>query len=256
MIHPTAIIHKGAAIDPDVEIGAYSIIGENVSIGSGTVIGPHVVIDGRTTIGKNNRIFHFASIGAIPQHLRYKGEDTRLEIGEDNIIREFVTIHLGTIQDRGVTKIGNGNVFMAYCHVAHDCVIHDSVIMANGASLGGHVVLEDHAILGGLVGVHQFVRIGRYAMVGGLSGVSLDIPPYTSAAGFRTKLYGLNIVGLKRHNFSSESIQRLKKAYRILFKSNLLLEDAIQQVQQEIGDDEHVQHLIGFLKGSKRGICR
>lgn len=256
MIHPTAIVHEGAQIDEGVEIGPYTIIREKVRIGSGTIIGPHVVIEGRTTIGKNNRIFQFASIGAIPQHLRYRGEDTRLEIGDNNIIREFVTIHLGTVQDQGVTSIGNGNVFMAYCHVAHDCVIKDSVIMANGASLGGHVVVEDHAILGGLVGVHQFVRIGRHAMVGGLSGVSLDIPPFTSAAGFRTKLYGLNIVGLKRHNFSHEAIQRLKKAYRLLFKSNLLLEEAVRHVEQEVGDDENVRHLVAFLKDSKRGICR
>jgi UDP-N-acetylglucosamine acyltransferase len=256
MIHPTAVVHTGAHIDETVEIGPYCIIGEKVSIGAGTTIGPHVVVQGRTTIGNNNTIFQFASIGAIPQHLRYRGEDTRLEIGSGNIFREFVTIHLGTVQDKGVTKIGNRNVFMAYCHVAHDCIIEDSIIMANGATLGGHVLIESHAILGGLVGVHQFVRIGQYAMVGGLSGVSLDIPPYTSAAGFRTKLYGLNLIGLKRHTFSSETLQKLKKAFRILFKSNLLLEAAIENVQREVGEDPHVQHLLTFLKGSKRGICR
>jgi UDP-N-acetylglucosamine acyltransferase len=256
MIHPTAVIHKGAQIDNTVEIGPYCSIGEKVIIGAGTTIGPHVVIEGRTTIGNNNTIFQFASIGAIPQHLRYRGEDTRLEIGSNNIFREFVTIHLGTAQDQGITRIGNENTFMAYCHVAHDCVIGNSVIMANGATLGGHVVIEHHAILGGLVGVHQFVRIGQYAMIGGLSGASLDIPPYTSAAGFRTKLYGLNLVGLKRHNFPSETIQKLKKAYRVLFKSSLLLEKAIEKVQGEIDDDPDVQHLLTFLKGSKRGVCR
>jgi UDP-N-acetylglucosamine acyltransferase len=256
MIHPTAVVHKGAQIDKDVEIGPYSVIGEKVTIGAGTRIGPHVVIEGRTTIGNHNTIMQFASIGAIPQHMRYRGEDTRLEIGSQNTIREFVTIHIGTAEDQGITRIGNRNMFMAYCHVAHDCVIQDSVIMANGATLAGHVVVEHHAILGGLVGVHQFVRIGQYAIVGGLSGVSLDIPPFMSAAGFRTKLYGLNLIGLKRNNFSPETIQRLKKAYRIIFKSSLLLEDAIEKVEGDMGEDPHVQRLVTFIKSSTRGMCR
>jgi len=242
MIHETAVIHEGAEVHETVEIGPYCIIGPYVRIGARTRVGPHAVIEGRTEIGEDNQIFQFASIGAIPQHLKYAGEPTELKVGAGNIFREFVTIHLGTVQDRGVTEIGNRNTFMAYCHVAHDCVIEDGVIMANGATLGGHVHVESHAILGGLVGVHQFVRIGRHAMVGGLSGASLDIPPYTSSAGFRTKLYGLNTIGLKRHGFSKDTIGRLKKA--------------VEQVRSEVDEDPHVDHLLNFLEASKRGFSR
>ncbi len=256
MIHSTAIINEGAQIHPSVEIGPYCVIGGHVKIGAGTTVGPHVVIDGRTEIGEGNKIFHFASVGAIPQHLQYNDEPTQLIIGSENNIREFVTIHLGTAQDKGITKIGNRNTFMAYCHIAHDCIIADSVIMANGATLGGHVKVDSHAILGGLVGVHQFVRIGCYAMIGGLSGVSLDIPPFTRSAGFRTKLSGLNFIGLKRHGLSQESISKLKKAYRILFKSGLLLDEAIAQVKAEVEEDPHVETLVHFMKTSERGICR
>jgi UDP-N-acetylglucosamine acyltransferase len=256
MIHPTAIVAEGAQIHPEAEIGPYCIIGPHVKIGAGTKVGPHVVIEGRTEIGPNNQIFQFASIGAVPQHVKYRGEPTELKIGSGNIIREFVTIHLGTVQDRGITTIGDRNVFMAYCHVAHDCTIEDSVIMANGASLAGHVTVERNAILGGLVGVHQFVRIGRLAMVAGLSGVSMDIPPFTSAAGFRTKLFGLNLVGLRRNGFTAQDIAKLRRAYRILFQSGLLLGPAIEQAAAELGGDPNVDHLLDFLRHSRRGICR
>jgi UDP-N-acetylglucosamine acyltransferase len=256
MIHPTAIVDEGAEIHESVEIGPYCFVGPHVKIGKGTKVGPHVVLEGRTEIGEDNRIFHFASIGAVPQHMKYKGEPTKLKIGSENVIREFVTIHLGTVQDRGITTIGNRNILMAYCHVAHDCTLENAVILANGATLGGHVHVERNAILGGLVGVHQFVRIGRHAMVGALSGVSLDIPPYTSAAGFRTKLYGLNTVGLKRQGFSPEEVRRLRKAYRILFQSGELLRPAMERVRAEVGHDPHVEYLIEFLKKSQRGICR
>jgi len=256
MIHPTAIIHKGAQLDSTVEVGPFVIIGPHVKIGANTKIGPHTVIDGRTEIGENNDIFHFASIGAIPQHLQYNGEPTELKIGSGNIFREFVTIHLGTVQDNGITIIGNGNTFMAYCHVAHDSIVADSVIMSNGATLAGHVKVDSYAILGGLVGVHQFVRIGAYSMIGALSGVSLDIPPYALAAGFRTKLNGLNLVGLKRQGFSPERIKRLRKAYRILFQSGLLLDHAIEKVRAEIEGDSYVDDLLVFLQSSKRGVCR
>lgn len=256
MIHPTAIVAEGAEIHPDAEIGPYCVIGPDVKIGAGTRVGPHVVIEGRTEIGEKNQIFQFASIGAIPQHMKYRGEPTELKIGSENVIREFVTIHLGTLQDRGVTTIGNRNVFMAYCHVAHDCTIEDSVIMANGATLAGHVTVERNAILGGLAGVHQFVRIGRMAMVAGLSGVSMDIPPFTSAAGFRTKLFGLNVVGLRRNGFNSDEIARLRRAYRILFQSGLLLERAMEQAAAELGGDPNVEHMLAFLRRSRRGICR
>ncbi len=256
MIHPTAVIHEGAELHETVDIGPYCIIGPHVKMGAGTRIASHAVVEGRTTLGENNRIFQFASIGAVPQHLKYAGEPTVLEIGSGNTFREFVTVHLGTMQDQGITKIGNYNSFLAYCHVAHDCIIEDSVIMANSATLAGHVHVESHAILGGLVGVHQFVRVGRYAMIAGLSGTTLDIPPYTWAAGFRTKLYGLNLIGLKRHGFSPETLGRLKKAYRILFKSGELLEKAMEIVRADVEEDPHVEHLLQFLSGSKRGFSR
>lgn len=256
MIHPTAVVAEGAEIDPGAEIGPYCVIGPHVKIGAGTKVGPHVVIEGRTEIGQNNQIFQFASIGAIPQHMKYRGEPTELKIGSGNVIREFVTIHLGTAQDRGVTTIGNRNVFMAYCHVAHDCTIEDSVVMANGATLAGHVTVERNAILGGLAGVHQFVRIGRMAMVAGLSGVSMDIPPFTCAAGFRTKLFGLNVVGLRRNGFNSDQIARLRRAYRILFQSGLLLDRAIEKAAAELAGDPNVEHLLAFVRRSRRGICR
>ncbi len=256
MIHPTAVVHEGAEIHETVEIGPYSIIGPHVKIGAGTHVASHAVVEGRTTLGENNRIFQFASIGAVPQHLKYQGEPTVLEIGSGNTFREFVTVHLGTMQDQGITKIGNHNAFLAYCHVAHDCIIEDSVVMANSATLAGHVHVESHAILGGLVGVHQYVRIGRYAMIAGLSGATLDIPPYTWAAGFRTKLYGLNLIGLKRHGFSPETLRRLKRAYKIIFKSGDVLEKAVEKVREEVEEDPHVEHLIQFLSGSKRGFSR
>jgi len=256
MIHPTAVVHEGAQIHETAQLGPYCVIGPQVRIGAETQVGSHAVIEGRTTLGENNRVFQFASIGAVPQHLKYQGEPTLLEIGSGNIFREFVTVHLGTAQDRGVTTIGNRNAFLAYCHVAHDCRIEDSVIMANGATLGGHVHVESHAILGGLVGVHQFVRVGRYAMVGGLSGVSLDIPPYTRSAGFRTRLFGLNTVGLKRNGFTAERIRRLKEAYRILFQSGEVLDRAVERVRAEVESDPDVDHLIRFLQGSRRGFCR
>jgi len=256
MIHPTAIVHDGAQIHETAEVGPYCVIGPHVKIGAGTRLASHAVIEGRTVLGEENQVFSFASIGAVPQHLKYQGEPTVLEIGNGNIFREFVTVHLGTAQDRGITKIGDRNAFLAYAHVAHDCVIEDSVVMANGATLGGHVHVESHAILGGLVGVHQFVRVGRYAMVGGLSGVSLDIPPYTRSAGFRTKLYGLNVVGLTRHGFSEERIRRLKQAYRILFQSGELLDRALERVRAEVEDHPDVDVLTRFLQQSKRGFCR
>ncbi len=256
MIHPTAIVDEGARIHESVEIGPYCIVGPHVKIGAGTRVGPHAVLDGRTEIGENNRIFHHASIGAVPQHAKYRGEPTRLVIGSDNILREFVTVHLGTVEDRGITIIGDRNLLMAYAHVAHDCTLEDDVIMANAATLGGHVYVENHAILGGLTGVHQFVRVGRNAMVGGMSGVRLDIPPFVRASDNPAKLYGLNIIGLERAGFSSEEIGRLRKAYRILFQSGELLEDAVAMVRAELSEDSNVMRLVAFLEKSERGFCR
>lgn len=257
MIHPTATIDPKAEIGGGVEIGPYTIIEKDVSIGEGTKIGPHVVIREGTHIGKRCQIFQFASIGEAPQATFYQGEKTSLLIGDQNIVREFVTLHRGTIKGGGKTVIGNENFFMAYAHVAHDCNIGNQVVMANGATLGGHILVENHAIIGGLAAVHQFCQIGTHAIISGLTGVSQDIPPYMMAAGSRARLYGLNTVGLKRFNFSEKAIRALKKAYRIIFRSSLTLEKALKQIKEdEIYQTPEVQHLLQFIQRSKRGISR
>lgn len=256
MIHKTALIDPHAKLDPEVEVGPYCVIGPNVKIGRGTTIGPHVVIDGWTQIGEGCRIFQFASIGAIPQDLKYKGEDSWVILGNNNVIREFVTINRATAQSGGKTTIGDNNLLMAYCHVAHDCKIGNRVILANAATLAGHIEIEDHAIVGGLVGVHQFVRLGCYSIIGGGSGVNKDVPPYMMANGQRVKLYGLNRVGLKRHHFSQETISNLKHAYHILFRSGLTVKKAVAQLQAEIKNSPEIDHLTNFITRSKRGIAR
>jgi UDP-N-acetylglucosamine acyltransferase len=257
MIHPTALIDPKAEISGGVEIGPFSVIEQGVSIDEGTRIGPHVVIREGTHIGKRCQIFQFASIGEAPQAFFYRGEKTSLLIGDQNIIREFVTFHRGTIKGGGKTVIGHDNFFMAYSHVAHDCLIGNQVVLANGATLGGHIMVEDHAIVGGLAAVHQFCQIGAHAIISGLTGVSQDIPPYTMAAGSRARLYGLNTVGLKRFNFSEKAIRSLKKAYRIIFRSSLTLEKALKQIREdEIYQIQEVQHLLQFIQQSKRGITR
>jgi UDP-N-acetylglucosamine acyltransferase len=257
MIHPTAIIDPKAKIGEGIEMGPYSVIEKGVSIGEGTKIGPHVVIREGTQIGKGCQIFQFASIGEAPQAFAYKGEKTFLLIGDQNIIRECVTLHRGTVMGGGKTVIGNGNYFMAYSHVAHDCHIGNQVVMANGAALGGHILIEDHAIIGALSAVHQFCRVGTHAFISGLTGVSLDIPPYMLAAGNRAKLFGLNTVGLKRHHFSEEILKALKKAYRILFRSGLTLEKATKMLEEDkISQTKEIQHLLDFIQHSKRGISR
>jgi UDP-N-acetylglucosamine acyltransferase len=257
MIHPTAVIDPKAEIGEGVEIGPFSVVEKDVSIGEETKVGPHVIIQEGTKIGKGCRVFQFASIGEAPQFLGYKGEKTFLQIGDRNIIREFVTLHRGTAKGGGKTVIGNDNYFMAYSHVAHDCQVGNQVMMANGATLGGHILIEDHAIIGGLSAVHQFCRIGTHAILSGLTGVSQDVPPYMMAAGSRAKLYGLNSVGLKRHQFSEEEIKALKKAYRIIFRSGLTLERAMKAVEEDdIFQIPEVRHLLEFIQHSKRGICR
>jgi len=257
MIHPAALIDPKAEISEGVEIGPYSVIEKDVSVGEGTRIGPHVVIREGTQIGKGCQIFQFASIGEAPQFLGYKGEKTSLQIGNHNVIREFATLHRGTVKGGGRTVIGNDNFFMAYSHVAHDCQIGNQVVMANGATLGGHILIEDHAIIGGLAAVHQFCRIGAHAILSGLTGVSQDVPPYMMAAGSRAKLYGLNTVGLKRHQFSEQTIRALKKAYRIIFRSGLTLEKAVKAVEEDdISLIPEVRHLLDFIQHSKRGISR
>jgi UDP-N-acetylglucosamine acyltransferase len=255
-IHPTAIIHSKAEIGPGVKIGPYSIVGEYVQIGKDTILDSHVVADGRTKIGERCHFFPFVSVGAAPQAMRYRGEPTRLTIGNDNRIREFVTINRGTVEGGEETVLGNNNFIMAYSHIAHDCKIGNQVIMANSSTLAGHILVEDFAIVGGLVAIHQFARVGCYSIIGGSSGIPQDIPPYTIAAGNRAHLYGLNLVGLKRHRFPEATISALKQAYRILFRSHLTLQKATDRVEKEVPGLPEVRHLLEFLKNSKRGICR
>ncbi len=255
-IHPTAIVNPRAKIATGVKIGPYSVVGENVGIGQGTIIDSHAVIDGWTEIGERCHLFPFVSVGAAPQHSRYAGEPTKLRIGDDNVIREFVTINRGTAGGGGETVIGRGNLIMAYTHIAHDCQVGNQVTMANSSTLAGHIQVEDFAIVGGLVAVHQFVRIGCYAIIGGASAVPQDIPPYMVAAGNRARLFGLNYVGLRRHKFPEPTIAALKQAYRILFRSHLSLNKAIDKVEKEVPGLPEVRHLADFLKESKRGICR
>ena len=257
MIHPTSIVHSSAEIAESAEIGPYSVIGEGVTIGEGTKVASHVVISGNTVIGRNCRIFQFACIGEVPQDLKYSGEETWVIIGDGNVIREYVTLHRASVHGDGKTQLGDENFLMAYCHVAHNCKIGNHVIMANGATLGGHIEVEDHAILGGLTAAHQFVRIGTHCIISGLTGIPKDIPPYTMAAGERARLYGLNTTGLKRHRFPEATLRSLKKAYRLLFRSKLPLTRAVQRVlNDEIASVPEVGHLIDFIRISKRGICR
>jgi UDP-N-acetylglucosamine acyltransferase len=256
MIHPTAIIDPKADIDSNVDVGPHSIVGANVKIGSGTVIGPHVVIQPYVEIGPDCHIFQYASIGAIPQALKFEGEETYVKIGRGTVIREFVTVNRGTGFGGGITEVGEENFLMAYVHIAHDCKTGRKAILANNATLAGHIVIEDFVTVGGLVAIHQFVRIGNYAYIGGKSAVVKDIPPYVIAAGDRAKLHGLNSVGLKRHGFSKETLSSLKKAYRILFRIGLTLNEAIERVKAEVGQVPEVNDLIRFIKSSKRGITR
>lgn len=255
-IHPTAIVHPDAELASDVSIGPYSIIESDVEIGPGTEIGPHVVIKQYTTIGSGCKIYQFASIGEIPQDLKFKGEKSVLVIGDNNRIREFVTLNRGTEGGGGVTRIGNDNLFMAYAHVAHDCIIGNHAILANAATLGGHITVGDYASIGGLVAIHQFVRVGEHAFIGGKSAVPLDIPPFTLASGDRATLHGLNTTGLSRRGFPKETIQALKKAYRILFRSGLKLTEAVDKVKKELDGVPEIDRLLDFLNTSERGITR
>lgn len=255
-IHPTAIISPDAHLEEGVEIGPYSIIGSDVKIGKNTLIGPHTVIDDYTHIGESNHIFQFCSIGAPPQDLKFGGEKTRVIIGNFNTIREFVTIHRSTTADIGVTIIGDHNLLMAYTHVAHNCKLDNNIIMSNAATLAGHIHIEDYAIISGLTGIHQFCRIGEHCMIGGASAVVKDIPPYVIAQGNHAKLFGLNLIGLKRRNFSEKTIKAISEAYRIIFRSKLLLEDAIKKAEAEVENLPEVNHFIKFIKESERGVCR
>jgi len=255
-IHPSAVVSPKAKIADGVKIGPFSIIGENVTVGKDTVIGSHAVIDGNTVIGEKNRIYPFVSLGLPPQDINYRGEDTRLVIEDENIIREFVTINRATTKQDRVTKVGNRNYIMAYAHIAHDCALGNSIIMSNAATLGGHIEIGDHAIIGGLVAIHQFVRIGSYAFIGGKSAIVKDIPPFMMASGDRAKLYGLNQIGLKREGFSQENINRLKKAYQIIWRDHHLFNEALERVRREIPPFKELEILLEFLVNSERGIVR
>ncbi|MEW6330054.1 MAG: acyl-ACP--UDP-N-acetylglucosamine O-acyltransferase [Pseudomonadota bacterium] len=255
MIHPLAIVDPGAKLGKDVQVGAFSIIGADVEIGSGTWIGPHVVINGPTRIGSENRIYQFSSIGEGPQHLGYKGEPTRLEIGDRNTIREYCTLNRGTPAGGGVTQVGNDNFIMAYCHVAHDCHVGNRTIFANGTSLAGHVTVEDQVIFGGFTMIHQFCRVGAHAMTGISTVTFKDIPPYLLVAGNTAVPHGLNVRGLKRRNFSEQSIEALRQAYKLVYKSGLRLSEATEQLTQ-LATNTEVRHFLDFIKQSERGIVR
>jgi UDP-N-acetylglucosamine acyltransferase len=254
--HPTALIDPGARLHDTVEVGAYCVVGGDVSVGAGTRIGPHVVIDGRTRIGERNRIFQFSSIGAIPQDLKYRGEPTELVIGDENVIREFTTLHIGTEGGGGITSIGDNNLLMNFSHVAHDCRIGNRVILANGATLAGHVTIEDFVIIGGLAAVHQFVRLGESSMLGGGAMVVQDVPPFCVVQGDRAGLVGINVEGLRRRGFAPEALKGIRGVYRLLFRSGLPLREAMATARAEAGLVPEVIRFLDFVESSKRGVCR
>ena len=256
MIHPSALVHPHARLGENVSIGAYSMVGEHVEIGDDTWIGPHVVVEGHTRIGRNNRIFQFSSLGAVPQDKKYANEPTRLEIGDGNTIREFCTLNCGTAQDAGVTRLGHDNWIMAYVHLAHDCQIGDHTIFANNAQLAGHVHVGDYAILGGFTGVHQFVRIGAHSFTAIATVLVHDLPPYVMAAGNTAKPYGINTEGLRRRGFSAAALAAIKRAYKTLYKSGLTLDQARAQLAEQAQTCAEVGLLSDFLQGSTRGIVR
>jgi len=256
MIHPTAIVHDTAIIGNNVEIGPYTIIGPRVEIGDNCWIAPHVVIKGPTKMGQGNKIFQFASIGEDCQDLKYNGEETFLEIGDNNVFRESCTIHRGTAQDKGTTRIGNNNLLMAYVHVAHDCILGDNIILSNNATLAGHTKLANNVIIGGLSALHQFTRVGAYAMVGGCSAVNKDIPPYFMASGNYVEAQGINSVGLKRHGFSSAAIMEIKRAYKVLCRQGNTLENAKLEIAAKLDSCPELQVLYDFISEESRGIVR
>jgi UDP-N-acetylglucosamine acyltransferase len=255
-VHPTAIVDQRAKLGANVTVGPYTVIDGDVEIGEGTTIGAHNVVTGHTKIGRENRIFHFCSIGEANQDKKYKGEPTRLEIGDRNTIREYCSLNRGTAQDKGVTRIGSDNWIMAYVHVAHDCVVGDNTVFANNATLAGHVEIGDWTILGGFVGVHQFVKVGAHVMVGISAVVTQDIPPYLTVAGQPLAPYGINSEGLKRRGFTPEAIAALKRAYRTLYKSGLSLADARAELEKQSADVPEVRAFADFLAASTRGILR
>jgi UDP-N-acetylglucosamine acyltransferase len=255
-IHPTAVVDPHAELAGDVEIGPYVVIGANVKIAEGAKIQSHAVIDGFTTMGRGNVVFPFATVGTIPQDLKYRGEPSELIIGDNNTIREFASLNPGTVGGGMITRVGSQNLLMMYCHIAHDCIVGNRNVIANGATLGGHVVIEDNVIVGGLVGIHQFVRIGSGAILGAGSMVSKDVPPFCNATGDRAKLHGLNVEGMKRRGFENAKIEAIRKAYRIVFRSKLKTADALEKIRRELPELQELEQFISFIAASERGICR
>ena len=257
MIHPTAIVHAGAELAPDVEIGAYTVIGKHVEIGAGTIVGPHAVISGHTRIGRANRIFQFVSLGEVPQDKKYGGEPTRLEIGDHNVIREFCTFNTGTVQDVGVTRVGDHNWVMAYVHLAHDSQVGNHTVLANMVTLAGHVAVHDYVTLGGGTMVHQFCRVGAHAFVAGGSIVLRDVPPYVMASGGTSaEPHGVNAEGLRRRDFSPETIESIRRAYKTLYRSGLGFEQAKRIIAEQARETPELQVMADFLAGSERGVVR
>ncbi|MGO3891263.1 MAG: acyl-ACP--UDP-N-acetylglucosamine O-acyltransferase [Paenalcaligenes sp.] len=255
LLHPTAIIAPGARLADDVQVGAYSIIGEHVEIGAGTVVGSHCVIDGHTTIGKKNNFYRFCSIGGMPQDKKYAGEPTRLEIGDGNTVREYVTINTGTTQDVGVTRVGDDNWIMAYVHIAHDCQVGSHTVIANGVQFAGHIHVGDWAIIGGLTAMHQFVRIGAHCMIGGTSSIRQDVPPFVIGAGDPFRPVGVNSEGLSRRGFDSEAVSNVKNLYKLLYRRELKVEEALEQMKA-LPDTPEKAIMVEFLEQSHRGIVR
>jgi UDP-N-acetylglucosamine acyltransferase len=255
-VHPTAVVAPTAQLAPGVRVGPYAVIGPRVRLGPRTWVGAHATVQGRTTIGADNRIFAFASIGSPPQDLKYQGEPSTLEIGDGNAIREYVTINPGTAAGGMVTRIGHGSLFMANAHVGHDCQVGDTVVLANSAALAGHVVVESHAIVGGLAGLHQFTRVGESAICGGGAMVTQDVPPYCMASGDRARLFGLNVIGLKRRGIPDERVRALKRAYRSLFLEPGPLAAALVRTRKRLGHVPEVERLLAFIVASERGVCR
>jgi UDP-N-acetylglucosamine acyltransferase len=257
-VHPTAILEKGAKLGNEVHIGPYCIVGPDVEIGDGTRLEAHISISGHTKIGKNNKISPFASIGQPPQDLKYKGEPTKVVIGDNNIIREYVTINCGTVNGNGVTTVGDNNMFMAYSHVAHDCVVQNNVVMANNVALAGHVVIEDYAVLGGFTGVTQFNRVGKHAFIGAYSLIRLDFPPFFSGKGLDDfRVQSVNSVGLSRRGFSEEAIKKIKNAFKLLYvKRGIVMEQAMEELRNDAKNSDDVAYLVRFIENSRSGIVR
>ena len=255
-IHPTAVVEPGAQVDPSCLVGPFAYVGPHVVMGPGCRLHPYGMVTGHTVMGARNQVFSHAVVGEIPQDLKYGGEPTRTVSGDDNVFRECTTVHAGTVQDRGETRIGNRCLFMATSHVAHDCVIGDRAIIANGVGLAGHVVLEEDIHFGGLSGAHQFVKVGRLAFVGGMCGVVMDVAPYTIVNGTRAEVVGLNKIGMQRAGMTEEQVARVELAFKIFFRSKLQAAEALARLEAELGAFPEVAHFTAFVKGSKRGVTR